>query len=143
MRKRFLTSLLVTGLVMGCLTGCQKEADKQEQPQQEQPQQEQNLQEETGDDVADTQETGYVFTCSLCETEKICGIYTAEGTDYVVCHDCSEEFTTAHAEVADKAVCSSCQEEKICGTYTVDGTEYVVCPDDFDEFSNGMGLGED
>ena len=75
-----------------------------------------------------------------CLREKICGIYTAGGQEYIVCHDCSNEFIEHHSDIATKQICSGCQEEKICGTYIIDGQEYIVCPDDFEEFAYGMNL---
>ena len=81
-----------------------------------------------------------LFLLAACVKQKRCDIYTSEGEEYVVCYDCSNEFTTAFAEVADKQTCSACEEEKICGVYTVGGKEYVVCPDDYEEFAHGMQL---
>lgn len=170
MRKKYLTSLLLTGLVLVSLTGCQNEketASQGEQQTQKEQQtsgdvqqttaeeqqaqegqqataEEQQAQEEqptSGD--ADIAKASYIDTCSLCETEQICGTYTAEGQEYVVCHDCSNEFTTAFAETADKHTCSLCEVEKICATYIVDNKEYIVCPDDFEEFAHGMKLIEE
>ena len=141
MRKKLFTSLLITGLAISCMTGCQNNASTQDTQKQEQGQSQDTT--ETNDDSASTQTDNCMFTCSLCETEKICGIYTAEGKEYVVCKDCSNEFITAHEEIADKQICTSCEQEKICGTYNVDGTDYVVCPDDFDEFAHAMSLVEE
>ena len=133
------------------MTGCQKEAAVQEeqvqqeteQVQQEEEQAQQKVEQaQQTENVADTKKS-YIFTCSLCEIEKICGTYTAEGEEYIVCHDCANEFITAFAETADKQICSGCQEEKICATYVVDGQEYIVCPDDFEEFAYGMKLNEE
>ena len=70
------------------------------------------------------------------------GLRKAEGKEYVVCHDCSNEFVTAFADTADKQTCSGCQEEKICGKYIIDGQEYFVCPDNYEEFAHGMKLEE-
>ena len=153
MRKKILTPLLLAGLVLVSLTGCQKEATNQETQQSEVTETTEEVEEtetaetteeveETEEKVADTQESGNTVVCSLCEKEKVCGIYTAEGKEYVVCHVCSNEFLSGFSEVADKQTCSGCQEEKICGKYVVDGQEYFVCPDDYEEFAYGMKLEE-
>ena len=163
MRKKYLSALLLTGLVLISLTGCQNEKETasqgEQQTQKEQQtsgdvQQDQKEQQTSGDVQQDQEEqqtsgdadvakASYIDTCSLCETEQICGTYTADGQEYVVCHDCSNEFTTAFAETADKHTCSLCEVEKICATYIVDNKEYIVCPDDFEEFSHGMNLIEE
>lgn len=138
MQKKILTSLLIASFVLIGITGCQKEDSISIESVQE----EQIQPTEENEDVADIQESS-TPTCSLCEEEKICATYTAEGAEYIVCPDCANEFRTAFAETADKQICSGCEEEKICGVYVVEGKEYVVCPDDYKEFAHGMGLNED
>ena len=151
MEKKILISLLIASFVLFGMTGCQKEDSTTKEPVQEeqiQGESKEELQKEQipstkeNEEAADIQESS-TLTCSLCEEEKICAVYTAEGVEYIVCPDCANEFRTAFAETADKQICSGCEEERICGVYVVEGKEYVVCPDDYEEFAHGMGLIED
>ena len=140
MRKKLLAICLVTGLAASMVTGCQKESEGQtEQKQETQVQQTENNENASEDTVVERTTTN---TCSLCEVEKMCGTYTAEGQEYIVCPECANEFVHAFSETADKQECSLCEEEKICGTYTVDGKEYVVCKEDYNEFAHGMNLND-
>lgn len=92
-------------------------------------------------EATETEETT-LQVCSGCEEEKECQTYTVDGTDYIVCDDCYQEFAEGMGliETDGTMICSGCEEEKECKTYTVDGTDYIVCDDCYPEFAEGMGL---
>lgn len=137
MKKRLIATILILGLVVFGLAGCQKDdvaADTATSTQAEE-----SATSEAGEtDVA-------LQICSGCELEKVCSTYTVDGVDYVVCDDCYPEFESGMLGGNDipadnLQVCSGCEIAKVCGTYTVDGVDYVVCDDCYDEFATGMGL---
>ena len=65
MRNKIIAVMGVAVMLAGCAVGCAKE---------------------------ETVETKEI--CSGCEQEKVCGTYTVDGVDYIVCDDCYEEFAT-------------------------------------------------
>lgn len=98
MQKKILTSLLIASFVLIGITGCQKEDSISIESVQEGPvqgesrkelQEEQIQPTEENEDVAETADKQI---CSLCEEEKICGVYVVEGNEYVVCPDDYKEF---------------------------------------------------
>ena len=92
METKILISLLIASFVLFGMTGCQKEDSIPKEPvqkQQIQGESKEELQEEQipsteeNEEAADIQESS-TLTCSLCEEEKICAVYTAEGVEYIV-----------------------------------------------------------
>lgn len=127
MRKKWFMVVMIAAMIFATLTACQKE----EEPVTKEP-----VEEIVVEKSLDTTN----LECSLCEVEKVCGIYGAEGEEYVVCADCANEFVTAFEDTAERHVCGGCQEEKICAMYVVDENTYFVCIDDYEEFAYGMGI---
>ena len=83
MKKKLIVTTLILGLLTFGLTGCQDNnapADTTSDVQTDS-----DTSDETNVDVT-------VQTCGGCEQEKECGTYTEDGTDYIVCDDCYDEF---------------------------------------------------
>ena len=79
-------------------------------------------------------------TCSLCEVEKDCGYYEADGAYYYVCDDCFNEFAHAFGLYGVDEVCSLCGTNSDTECYEVDGQSYYVCYSCYDEFATAFGL---
>lgn len=82
-------------------------------------------------------------TCSLCEVEKKCGSYEADGVYYDVCDDCFNEFAHAFGLYGVDEICSLCESNSDTECYEVDGQSYYVCYGCYDEFATAFGLYEE
>ena len=117
MEKKILISLLIASFVLFGMTGCQKEDSIPKEPvqkQQIQGESKEELQEEKipsteeNEEAADIQESS-TLTCSLCEEERICGVYVVEGKEYVVCPDDYEEFAHGMGLIEDSNMTSDAE----------------------------------
>lgn len=87
--------------------------------------------------------TPTLMTCSLCEVEKECYTYEADGAYYDVCDDCFNEFCHAFGLYGVDEICSLCEATSDTECYDVDGQSYYVCYSCYDEFATAFGLYEE